>query len=269
MALTYRVLTTIEEFHQAGALESSVWRADPLEIVPASLMRAIALNGGLAVGAFDDDALVGVSLAFTGLRGGKLILWSHMTGVHPDYQGRDIGFTLKQYQRTWALGRGFDEIRWTFDPLQRGNANFNLHRLGVVANLYHENFYGMLNDELNDHTPSDRLEVIWRLKDPRVAALASGQMQLPSLTVQRETLLLAPDENGRPEERLAVSRAGDLCFVEIPAHINALARIDRNAAAEWRLALRRTLQAAFARGYSAVDFVPTPQSGAYVLERQI
>ncbi|MCS7072132.1 MAG: hypothetical protein NZM00_11540, partial [Anaerolinea sp.] len=84
-----------------------------------------------------------------------------------------------------------------------------------------------------------------------------------------EALLLGLDDRGYPEERMTVSRAGEVCFVEIPANIHALTHTDRNAAAEWRLALRRTLQSAFARGYSAVDFVPTQRSGAYVLERQI
>lgn len=269
MALTYRVLTTIAEFHQAGELEGLVWRADRREIVPSSMIRAIALNGGLAIGAFDGDDMVGMSLAFTGIRGGKFILWSHMTGVHLDYQGRDIGFTLKQYQRTWALGRGFEEIRWTFDPLQRGNANFNLRRLGVVANLYHEDFYGTLDDGINGHSPSDRLEVVWRLHDSRVGALASGQLQLPSHSVRDDALLLAPDDSGKPAERTSIDRAGDPSFVEIPANITALARVNRNAVAEWRLAVRRTLQAAFSRGYTAVDFVPTAASGAYVLERMI
>jgi len=264
MTLHYRILTTTEDFERAGELETLIWGAGAHDIVPATLMRALAINGGLINAAFVGSQMVGMALAFPGLRGGRLILWSHMTGVHPEYQRRDIGIMLKQQQRTWALQRGFDEIRWTFDPLQRGNANFNLHRLGAVANLYHEDFYGIMRDSINPPIPSDRLEVIWALKAARVAALTSGQMQLPTLAITPEALLLSTGPSGEPVKGVDLLSAADPCFVEVPRRAAALPD-DRLLA--WRLALRAALQTAFSHGFNAIDFLPTTAGGAYVLTR--
>lgn len=264
MLISYRNLTTTEDFERAGELEALVWGAGAHDIVPSALMRALTINGGVINAAFAGAQMVGVALAFPGVRGGRLILWSHMTGVHPDYQGRDIGFTLKQNQRTWALQRGFDEIRWTFDPLQRGNANFNLHRLGAVANLYHEDFYGIMRDGINPPLPSDRLEVIWALKSPRVAALASGQMQLPTLGITPEALLLSVGADGEPVKGVDLLSAADPCFVEVPHRAAAL---PDNRLLTWRLALRAALQSAFSHGFNAIDCLPTSAGGAYVLTR--
>src|SRR5207249_8318897 len=58
----------------------------------------------------------------------KLFWWSHMTAVVDDYRNKGLGLQLKLRQREEALASGIDEIHWTFDPLQRLNAHFNLRR---------------------------------------------------------------------------------------------------------------------------------------------
>lgn len=266
MTLTVRMLNTIQEYETAGLLEAQIWGGATRETVPAAVMRAAALNGGLTAGAFEGDTLIGMSWAFTGVRGGRLILWSHMTGVHPTQQGHEIGFAIKQFQRTWALQRGFDEIRWTYDPLQRRNANFNLHRLGVTANLYHEDFYGQMKDGINPPVPSDRLEVVWSLKSPRVQSLASGQMQLPTHGVDPASRVLHINDQGTPLVNTAFTFTGDPCFAEIPSTLTGQGT---EWVVAWRLALRQALQAAFGRGYAAVDFLPTQHGGAYILTRAL
>ena len=52
-------------------------------------------------------------------------------------------------------------IAWAFDPLQAGNAHFNLARLGATAGRYVENMYGLRTDSLNAGVPTDRLIVEW------------------------------------------------------------------------------------------------------------
>ena len=54
----------------------------------------------------------------------------------PARPGRACWFALKQHQRAWALSQGIREVTWTFDPLVRGNARFNLVKLGAVAVSY-------------------------------------------------------------------------------------------------------------------------------------
>jgi predicted GNAT superfamily acetyltransferase len=260
--MDFRVLETIRELEQAVEVEIAVWGLHPLDTVPLSMMRAVTHTGGLALGAYDGAAMVGMAFAFPALHNGKVILWSHMTGVLPTYQARDIGFTLKQKQRDWALANGYDEIGWTFDPLKRGNANFNLHRLGVTASVYHINFYGQMEDAINLGTPSDRLEVIWQLNNPRVAALANGESATSHYPSPTPDLRILKSVDGAP---VGISYfESPLVFAEIPSSLDLLTG---DSAGAWRLALRESLQTAFSCGYSAVDFVRVDNCHFYVFQR--
>ncbi len=181
--MDYRVLETVPEFEQAAALEIAVWGIDPRDSVPVNLLRAIQHAGGLILGAYDGERIIGVALAFPARSEDDWVLWSHLTGVDRAYQGRGIGFAIKQQQREWALANGFEQICWTFDPLQRGNAHFNLRMLGATASRYHEDFYGMMVDEINRaDLPSDRVEAVWRLRDSRVEY---AELARPALLASR------------------------------------------------------------------------------------
>jgi predicted GNAT superfamily acetyltransferase len=170
-----RVLTTPQEFNMLPDLEIAVWGLPARDVVSGNIVRAITLNGGVAHGAFDGDRMIGMSLALVGLRGKQPILWSHMAAVIPGLQGQGIGFAIKQAQRDWALVHGFEAMHWTFDPLQRGNAHFNLHLLGATSETYHVDFYGAMADAINVSAPTDRLEATWKLKDTRVKQLAASK----------------------------------------------------------------------------------------------
>ncbi|HVU10786.1 MAG TPA: GNAT family N-acetyltransferase [Phototrophicaceae bacterium] len=245
--MEYRALNTVAEFDEALNLEIAVWGLDPRDAVPTSLLHAIQHGGGLVMGAYDGQRLVGIALAFPARSNDRLILWSHMTGVDRAYQGRSVGYELKQSQRQWALANGFEEMRWTFDPLQRGNANFNLHRLGAtLAPEYHVNFYGIMKDEINHaDVPSDRVEAIWNLREPREPIDVSPN--LPFLLADR----------GEPV-MISLNETQPAYLAQIPSHIQP------GDLLRWRLALREALTTAFACGYRAVDFTST---NAYLLRR--
>jgi predicted GNAT superfamily acetyltransferase len=255
--MDYRVLDTIRDLEDAFALEVTVWGLDPRDAVPVNMLRALQHAGGAEIGAYDGDQIVGFTLAFPAKIENRWILWSHMTGVHRDYQGKNIGFELKRQQRDWALANGFDEIRWTFDPLQRGNANFNIHRLGATAENYLVDFYGMMVDEINHaNIPSDRVEGVWRLNDPHVVALMKGIQ--PDEIIQDRPFLLR--DRGLPEASSFNESASEY-LVQIPGgSLSILPAPD--ALLQWRIALRETLTYAFAQGYVAVDFTA---ANAYLL----
>lgn len=99
---------------------------------------------------------VGASFALASNTG---ILHSHVTGVVAKYAGLGVGYALKMHQLQWAREHGYSTIGWTFDPLVRRNAWFNLVKLGAQVVSYHENFYGELNDSINQGEQSDRLLV--------------------------------------------------------------------------------------------------------------
>ncbi|MGH2348026.1 MAG: GNAT family N-acetyltransferase [bacterium] len=225
-------LTAVED------LQRAVWNMPDLDVIPLHHLRAAVGAGGLVLGAFaGGETLVGFSYAFAGVRDGAPLLYSHMTGVSEEYRGRGVGVALKRAQRDAALARGVDRIVWTFDPLQRANASFNHHKLGAVASRYYVNYYGDMRDAINRGTASDRLEVDWWIREPRVEAALRG----------------APPD-----------APGTAARLEIPDDFNAVKLADPAAAHAWRARVRGEFLGYFARGYEVVDFT----DAAYVLARR-
>jgi len=263
MTIEYRDIYEPEDIERAVDLEAHVWQMEDRQVVPASTMIAMRHAGGHIGGAFDGQKLVGFSLALVGRREREVFLWSHMTAVDPAYQTRKIGYGLKQAQRTWAMQHNFAHIRWTFDPLLRVNANFNLRRLGAMADRYHVNIYGLMNDAKNRGMPSDRLEVSWELASARVVEHASADSQPVLMEVRPSGYLLRADEHGHPQPDEKPHAAWH--FIELPYDIDAVKRQDMGLALAWRMATREAFLSAFAQGYSVVDFVNAPNRCWYVL----
>jgi predicted GNAT superfamily acetyltransferase/predicted GIY-YIG superfamily endonuclease len=258
-----RPLTEPDDLEAVVDLEIGVWGVPPRDATPMSLMRPIAMHGGLALGAYAGARLVGMALAFPLRHGSRWVLWSHMAGVHRDYQSQGIGLALKLAQRDWALDNAYTEIRWTFDPLQRGNARFNLNRLGAVADTYHVAYYGLMQDEINRGDVSDRVEASWKLKSSRVKAIAGGKrLSTAAAILEQGQRILTPGGGGAPQ-RVDLASPAAVCLAAIP---RSRARLDRDALSAWRMALRQTLQNAFSRGYIAIDFVDVDEFSWYVLE---
>ena len=136
------------------------------------------LHGGLVLGAFlPSGEAVAMSFAFLGRIEGRLCLYSQLTGVVPAYQSRGLGYQIKLFQRQVARAEGIEQIAWAFDPLQAGNAHFNLTRLGAQAARYVENMYGERTDRLNAGVPTDRLIAEWDLEaapPPRSRSIQSA-----------------------------------------------------------------------------------------------
>ncbi|MEP7293706.1 MAG: GNAT family N-acetyltransferase [Chloroflexota bacterium] len=255
--MEYRIIESLREFELATDLEIAVWGLNPRDAVPVNLMRALHHAGGVMIGAYDGAPLVGIAFAFPARMEDRVILWSHMTGIRHDYQGQGVGFELKLRQREWALANGYDQIGWTFDPLQRGNANFNLHCLGATSGSYHENFYGFMEDEINHAgLPSDRVEALWHLHDPHVVQRAAGIF--PAEALMNPPFLLR--DQGTPLVT-ALDQTQSEYLVQIPRTLSAM---DDQAVLRWRLALREALTSAFASGCVAVDFTA---NNAYLLRR--
>ncbi|MHB9856235.1 GNAT family N-acetyltransferase [Streptomyces krungchingensis] len=257
-----RELTDIPALRGAALLFADVWNTDRPPI-NTDVLRALAHAGNYVVGAFDGDELLGASVAFLGLRD-RPTLHSHISGVHAGAQGRSIGFALKLHQRAWAARRGIESVTWTFDPLIRRNAYFNLVKLGARATEYLTDFYGDMTDGINAGQQSDRLHLTWPLLAPHVVDLLDGMPSAraaePDATQAEPRLVRGPD--GGPEPRPTDAEA-QLCW--IPPDIEAVRRVDPAGAAQWRLALRTALTGALAEGY---EIRTCTRSGHYLLTRR-
>lgn len=257
-----RLLHNIPELEAAVDVQMGVWGFSARSVVPAAIMHVMALRGGLVLGAYDADRMIGMLLAMPARDGDAWILWSHMTGVLAPYQGRGIGAALKRFQREWALENGYRRIGWTVDPLQRGNAHFNFHLLGKDAALtsctYHVNFYGDMDDDINRGMPSDRIEAMWYIDQPCLHAPVDAQVPL----------ILSAGEDLQP-----VSATDDAQWdastlqVAVPRNLEAIRKMSAGGVLAWRLAVREKLRDAFKRGYAIVDFASTDQSDTYILKR--
>ncbi|MFO7250826.1 MAG: GNAT family N-acetyltransferase [Actinomycetes bacterium] len=254
-AITVRELHEIEELRQVVRLFGGIWGTDPPPVT-IELLRALAHAGNYVAGAFDGDRLVGASVAFLGAPPGQ-VLHSHITGA--EAAGHGVGLALKRHQRQWALLRGITRITWTFDPLVRRNAHFNLVKLGARPEEYLPGFYGPMEDVINAGDESDRVLAVWRLDAPHVVAAARGEPY--PVRVPPDAAVALEPVAGRPVAHRADAA---VLLVGVPPDIETMRRTDPAAALEWRRALRETLGGLLAAGARVTGF---HDKAYYVVER--
>ncbi|RUR01458.1 GNAT family N-acetyltransferase [Labedella endophytica] len=185
-----------EDAAETVGMFSSVWGkgrgADP------STLQAIAHAGNPVLLARRDGDVLGALFSFIGWDDG-LHVHSHMTAVGPVLRSAGVGFALKLAQRAECLENGITEVRWTYDPLIRRNARFNLWKLGAVVSAFRPDFYGVLDDAVNGTDRSDRFEVSWRLDAPGAIDALAGRPTRPMRSTR-------PDDVALPEDFEAVRR---------------------------------------------------------------
>jgi predicted GNAT superfamily acetyltransferase len=123
-----------------------------------------------------------------------------------------------------------DRIVWTFDPLVRRNAHFNLARLGARATRYEVDFYGPVRDAINGDDDTDRLVVEW---------------------------VTAGEEGPGP-----IDATADDAVVATPEDIVALRATDPAAAYRARIEMRDAVGERMAAGWTIVG---VDAQGSYVL----
>ncbi|MCC7107009.1 MAG: GNAT family N-acetyltransferase [Chloroflexi bacterium] len=250
------------ELRACQALQRAAWGiVEDGYVVPVATMVSVQKVGGLVLGAFESERLVGFSFAFLGRFRGQLVLYSQLTAVLPDLQGRGVGRALKLEQRRRAAGMGLERTVWAFDPLQASNAFFNLAVLGATSRTYEVDLYGARTDRLNAGLATDRLLVEWATTGDR----AGLDDRWPDGVELIQTALIADGHPRQPTRNAPTGGASHL-HAEIPADLSAVKAADQGLALAWQEAVRAALQSAFAEGYVAVGFARGAQP-CYLLER--
>lgn len=260
-----RTLAEVADLTAVTRLFESIWHPAPgSQPVTPELLRAMVSAGNYVAGAFDGPDLLGACFGFFGgpAKGG---LHSHIAGVATAGHGRGIGFALKLHQRAWALRQDVPVISWTFDPLVRRNAHFNLTKLAALPEQYLPDFYGPMHDGINGAGDTDRLLAVWDLASPSVRAAAEGRpapLDAATLRNRGAAVALAAGPDGAP-----VTGAADapVVLVAVPPDIEALRRADPGRGRAWRVALREVLGGLLAGGASAVGF---DRAGWYVVAKE-
>ncbi len=157
-------MDSVGGLREVADLFSRVWAAPQVPPMPHDIMRSLVHAGGRVHAAFRDGRLIGAAVVVFGAPAGASC-YSLIAGVSPGTEGGGIGLALKLAQRAWALQAGAGRMVWTFDPLLRRNATFNISRLGALGTEYLVDFYGEVADGVND-PETDRLAVAWDLEAP-------------------------------------------------------------------------------------------------------
>ncbi len=270
LEITVRRLLTPEEFREAVEVQRRAWSMeDYREAAPAHLLRALADNGGLVIGAFLEGRLVGLSYGWPS----RDYFYSHATGVAPSVKYRGIGFLLKTAQRRLVIeSYGHSLIKWTFDPLQGLNSVFNLAKLGAIGARYMVNYYGEIEDNINRGLGSDRVKAEWHITSPRVLYRLKHRSTpnpeiLEELGAQRA--IRVAERNGLPTPLLESDVTSDVVIVEIPLDIASIRDKSPEVARKWRDATRKAYSTLIGRrGYYLVDSIRLESKVLNVLWRR-
>jgi predicted GNAT superfamily acetyltransferase len=231
-----RTLDRIADIADAEALFAATWPGQPP--ATAGLMRALEHAGGYVAGAYLDGGMVGAAAAFLASHPTPG-LHSHVAAVAPAARGRGVGYALKVHQRAWAAEHGLQTVTWTFDPLVRRNAWFNIGKLGASIGEYLVDFYGRMDDGINDGDESDRLLAVWPVTDVHDRTGLHDHRE-----VGAEVRVALAEVEGRPVVADADGdvSGGGVFAVATPPDVESLRRTDPAVAHAWRIAVREALE---------------------------
>jgi len=272
MAIEIRKLEGLEEIHRCEELQKQIWGFEDRSVVPHHVLITAQKGGGVLLGAFEGERMIGFVFGFPGLEDGRPKHCSLMCGVLDERRFRGVGYQLKLKQREIVLSQGLELITWTYDPLQSVNAYFNFAKLGVIARRYERDLYGDIRDELNRGLPTDRFLVEWWIKSPRVCSrveqgerpdFPEGLPMINRTDLKGALLVNVEYDLDLEKERL---------LVEIPWDIQGLKEVDLKLAQRWRQETREIFEGYLQRGYVVTEFFTVEREGRkrgfYLLERR-
>jgi len=270
---TFRDLTTLEEFATVVQLERDIWGPAYDDVVPVPILAVSVHSGGILIGAFDGDRMIGFVYSQPGIKEGRPTQWSHMLGVVDEARSAGVGRALKLLQRDRALAMGLDLIEWTYDPMQAMNAHLNFAKLGVVVEEYEENVYGQSSSPLHRGNPTDRFVAEWRVREPHVARriAAEGPFVIRTSELADAVAVNRIEPRGDWFESVDVDLSLDArrLLVQIPMGFTDMLARNPELALAWRICTRAIFTTYFDRGYKAVDFMLDRAAGigTYLLTR--
>ena len=252
------------EMRAVEELQKEVWGLPDLDVVPLSHLVAAKTAGGVLLGAFDSETLVGFVYGFVGYEHGRAAHHSHMLAVKTAYRNFNLAHRLKLAQRERVLAQGINIMTWTFDPLQSLNAHFNFNKLGVVADRYFINFYGEDAVSFLHQNGTDRLWVTWRLSSRRVSERISGINNAAPEIESVIPLVQIEKDNSPGQNNLTEGLSGEYVLIEILADINELERQSGELASAWRVATRAAFTKALSSGYLVENFYRRSRGGGQI-----
>ena len=271
-SLTIRLLNTHEELLAVKELEEMIWASD--DPVPLHQTMTAVKHGGMVIGAFVGERLIGFQYSFAGFDGEKAYLCSHTMGIHPEYQKGGVGEKIKRAQQEAAIEKGYDLVLWTYDPLETVNGNLNIRKLGAICSTYIQNCYGELPDILNAGLPSDRFQVEWWIRRPGVIEKLANPQKKREIDAQTKSALhFEINQQGDPEPQsidLTLEQHDGPLIVAVPSAFQEVKARNYDLALRWRMATRGVFKHYFQNDWVVCDFIkgdPTEPVHYYLMEK--
>ncbi len=265
------------EFLKTEHVQRDAWGIDLSEsIIPFHTLIAAQHHSGLVLAAYHKNGMIGCLFGFSAYdqKRNCPYHYSHITCVLRKYQNNGVGFQLKKAQRKHLLDRNIDLVKWTYDPLQAGNAYFNIRKLGAIAREYHRDLYGKMPDELNRGTISDRFEAEWWINSRHVTDALQGRTKhFEQSHLQEETSMINETRllrGLRVPLKANLKLHKDQLLFEIPNDIGRVRKNNPRFARKWTLHTRKCFEHYFREGYTATDVLvdqePSESRVYYLLE---
>lgn len=258
-----REITSKIDIQKVVNFQNEIW--GHTNTTPYPFLIASCHNGGILIGAFNGQKLVGFCYGFPGFKQKEIYLVSHMMAVSENTRNSGLGYLMKMKQKEWAVQNGYRKMVWTFDPLESRNAYLNIHKLGGYIRNYFPNHYGDMMDDLNGGLPSDRFLLEWDLT----------QVLNEKITMDEniKSFLLVEEENQPFPIPLPLTKSlsldEDYYAVPVPSNIHKIKKEDSKLAESWRFILRDCFQELFQQNYIILSFHKTNQSVHYYILKKM
>lgn len=274
MTYTIRDLKNYDEMVALRRLQQEIWGLDDPNIgLYPPVLNTAAKNGGVVLGAFDEESgeMIAFLFSFLGREpGGPFKLCSQTMGVKKEWRRYGIAEALKQIQRERTIAQDLPLITWTYDPLEGPNAHLNLHKLRAISRTYWRDIYGSHFGALNAGLPTDRLLVEWWVKGSRLDQEPDEDYE-EAIWDSPSIFEIQGEGATRWIAKANLSLESELVLLETPADIHPVKEANMELAFDWRMKVRKAFETYFAKDYITVDFVSVVERGErrnrYVLQK--
>jgi predicted GNAT superfamily acetyltransferase len=160
-------------------------------------------------------------------------------------------------QRTVALQRGYDRMKWSTSVLGSRNLYIYVTKLGATVVGYRPELYRQVRVGRPGESSDDEVEIELSLR----RAPGRPRTRMPALwaSAGRDLVMSETEvvENGlRRLTHLGPPPPGRICALELPWDVQTLERRCRGLAVEWQLGLRGAIPHLIERGYRGIALMP-------------
>jgi predicted GNAT superfamily acetyltransferase len=264
-----------EDFKECEKIQKELPQLGEVGVVPAYLLELTTSHGGLTLGLYMNERIVGFSFSVAAYTKDKgYYLFSDSMGFYKNYQRKSLGFLLKQVQYQVAKEKGAKRIYWTYDPLLGPNANINIRKVGGMVHQYELDRYSLVNTSSGICIPADRFLLDWSIQTKRVENRMIGH-QIPEKMLELKKLPFCVNRTipvlihtssksilVRENAELFLGLEKDKIAIEIPLEYFEIREAIPELAQDWRMKTRELFHHYINRKkYVVTDFVQINDKG--------